>query len=292
MARKNIIGGQASFGDSEDDSQLPSMLDFSSHLKSTDSWKPTGKKDEEIARLLAENEQLQERINQTELQLELISQNPQSLVEQGDLLLGGWKLTSVGLIQFAEVGEQDWQFVGRALKMLEGSLQWLIGDWALHGERVQYGQRREFAETVGYDIRSVEDYVYVASNVDFTVRTVNLSFGHHKRVAFLYDDKIPQESYHRQKVALSYAEEHQLSVADFTIWLSDTNVRDWLFSGCISEMPSLYETPVILTPTWEKTILKARQKFVREWKNMTHEERSSLERHLEELLNQLRTMKK
>ncbi len=32
MARKNIIGGQASFGDSEDDSQLPSMLDFSNLL--------------------------------------------------------------------------------------------------------------------------------------------------------------------------------------------------------------------------------------------------------------------
>ena len=104
--------------------------------------------------------------------------------EDGALGFRAFRLTRIGL-QSGDASYEDWMALGDFLWQVEGSLQWLIGDWIVMGESV-YGQTYEqIAAVTGYAIPTLYDYAYVAANVQFSVRTENLSFGHHKLIAAL-----------------------------------------------------------------------------------------------------------
>jgi len=106
-------------------------------------------------------------------------------IQDSSLVVGSFRCTPIGL---ELVGEQipttnDLQNLGRVLKQLEGSIQWLIGDWVIAGETVEWGKISEFADEIGFDVQSVYDCSYVARKVDFSLRSEKLSFGHHRLVA-------------------------------------------------------------------------------------------------------------
>jgi hypothetical protein len=96
-----------------------------------------------------------------------------------------WKPT--GMVLDGEAKVEDWQETGRILRKLDESIQWLLGDWIVMGEAYNYGERLAFAESIGFNVKTLDDYAYVARKVNFSVRTENLSFGHHKLVASLSD---------------------------------------------------------------------------------------------------------
>ena len=97
-----------------------------------------------------------------------------------------YRLTGVGLDPNTLSDNKDhWEQLGRLLFRLDHSIQWLIGDWLLHGESNQWGKHEEIADKLGYEVKTLYDYRYVARNVHFSVRTEKLSFGHHKLVAHL-----------------------------------------------------------------------------------------------------------
>ncbi len=101
-----------------------------------------------------------------------------------------YRLTGIGLDPNALAADrQSWQRLGALLFRFDRSMQWLIGDWLLQGERNNWGQHDAIARRLGYDVKTLYDYRYVARHVDFSVRTEKLSFGHHKLVAHLDADQ-------------------------------------------------------------------------------------------------------
>ena len=104
----------------------------------------------------------------------------------GAIAAFAYRLTGVGLDPSTLAKEREnWAQLGQLLFRFDRSMQWLIGDWLLQGERNNWGKHEVIAEELGYEVKTLYDYRYVARNVDFSVRTEKLSFGHHKLVAHL-----------------------------------------------------------------------------------------------------------
>ena len=81
---------------------------------------------------------------------------------------------------------EEWQSVGEMLKLIDGAVMWWLGDWLAFGER-KYGEM--YAQALGateYKYQALADAVWVSNNVEFSVRTENLTWSHHKYVAALW----------------------------------------------------------------------------------------------------------
>ncbi len=109
-----------------------------------------------------------------------------AMTADGSLLAFDYRLTEVGLDPKALSSQRaDWERLGQLLFRFDRSMQWLIGDWLLQGEDKRWGQHEAIAAKLGLQVKTLYDYRYVARQVDFSVRTEKLSFGHHKLVAQL-----------------------------------------------------------------------------------------------------------
>jgi hypothetical protein len=115
------------------------------------------------------------------------SQSMAITLSSKDIRVGAFVWKPTGMVLDGEASFKDWQETGRILRKLDESIQWLLGDWIVMGEAYEYGERVAFAESIGFNVKTLDDYAYVARNVNFSVRTENLSFGHHKLVASLPD---------------------------------------------------------------------------------------------------------
>ncbi len=103
----------------------------------------------------------------------------------------------------------EWLLAGTFINNADKSVHFWIGDWLNYGEE-RWGQMYEQAiERTGFDYGTLADDKYVASRVNFSVRTEKLSFTHHRLVA----PHTPQE----QKILLAKAEEMGLSVKQFRL---------------------------------------------------------------------------
>ena len=108
------------------------------------------------------------------------------VIGDGSLRAFDYRLTGVGLDPAALPSERSqWEQLGQLLFRFDHSLQWLIGDWLLQGESNHWGQHEQIADELGYQVKTLYDYRYVARNVPFGLRSDALSFGHHKLVAHL-----------------------------------------------------------------------------------------------------------
>lgn len=117
-----------------------------------------------------------------------IPQNAIVATEDGALEYRSFRLTRIGL-QTSNGSYEDWMQLGVFLHQMQGSLQWLIGDWINQGETV-YGQTYEqIASMMGFEKTTLYDYAYVARRIDFSIRIENLSFGHHQIVVALEPDQ-------------------------------------------------------------------------------------------------------
>lgn len=108
--------------------------------------------------------------------------------DDGTLQYLSFRLTPIGLQSSGENFE-DWMQLGRLLRQIEGSLQWLIGDWVVKGEYVYNQTYDQIAVMTGYEMKTLYEYAYVARQIDFSIRMENLSFGHHQAVAALEPDQ-------------------------------------------------------------------------------------------------------
>jgi hypothetical protein len=123
----------------------------------------------------------------------------------GGLVFKDFKMTRVGLLSGETVQYEDWESLGRILRDLHGSIQWIVGDWFLCAESVWGKTYDEIAAFLEVSVETLYDYSYVSRSVQFSVRTEKLSFGHHKLVAGLTEDE--------QREWLNYAAENNLSEA-------------------------------------------------------------------------------
>lgn len=125
-------------------------------------------------------------------------------IRNNEIQTGSYLWTPVGLRAIGKANKEDWQYTGKMLQSVQGSIQWLIGDW-LNMAQPEYGNTQEYAEQLGFDIDTIYEYKSVSKSVQIWVRTQNLSYGHHKLVRSMAEDD--------QQYWLNQAEINEWSIA-------------------------------------------------------------------------------
>jgi hypothetical protein len=99
------------------------------------------------------------------------------------LVLAKNRFTKTGLLLKAGLSLAEWRAIGEELHMIEGAIQFWIGDWLNYGQKA-YGEKYvEAAAATGYDPGSLRNLAYVAANVEMSSRNDTLSWTHHMAVA-------------------------------------------------------------------------------------------------------------
>ena len=106
--------------------------------------------------------------------------------EQG-IAIRGCSITKTSLAVDPNLSFADWQRIGEALNQAQSAVQFWIGDWLNYGEH-KHGEK--FAQAIDEkQVKTWQDYAYVASNVQITVRTEKLTWWHHRVIASLSADE-------------------------------------------------------------------------------------------------------
>lgn len=83
------------------------------------------------------------------------------------------------------IGFAEWGQIGGSLSTMEQAINWWIGDWLNFGER-RFGE--DYAQAVqetGRDAESLSNIAAVARRIEPARRRENLSWSHHRAVAYL-----------------------------------------------------------------------------------------------------------
>lgn len=135
------------------------------------------------------NDEQEQRIQELESE-KLTLQNEVSqfndMMQKGQFIyFQGCELSRTGMQIPDNLKPEQWAEVGGLLRDIDVALQWMIGDWFVYGNANFNLDYETFAEEIGFSIRTLQQYKYVAENVDSSVRTEKLSFTHHQLVASL-----------------------------------------------------------------------------------------------------------
>jgi hypothetical protein len=106
-----------------------------------------------------------------------------ALLASDEFRVGAFVWKPTGLIIDGEIRREDWEETGKLLKMLDSSMQWLIGDLIVHGESLRWGDQKTIAEAFGFEYGTVRVYASVCRNVEMLIRINSLDFAHHQLVA-------------------------------------------------------------------------------------------------------------
>jgi len=137
-------------------------------------------------------------MTKTEKALEL-SQNKSGAVQVGKFIIRRTGLEPIGNPTYDE-----WLDCSNTLYLLEGSIQWALGDWLNYGESKWGEKYAQAVEDTGYYNQTLRDDKWVSSRIDLSLRKDNLTFSHHKEVASLEPDE--------QEELLDRAESDNLTV--------------------------------------------------------------------------------
>lgn len=121
-------------------------------------------------------------------------------------------------VQWSRVGfelpngitSDEWQSVAEMVISADNGMQWLIGDIIrCYREEWGWGNMYDVASEMfpRYKEKALRNMVYVASNIQLSLRKDNLSWTHHMVVASCTDAQ--------QSEYLQYASEHPMSVSEF-----------------------------------------------------------------------------
>lgn len=129
--------------------------------------------------------------------------------------IAGAHVTKTGLVLAENLSMPDWEKVGEQLTLMEGSVQWWIGDWLNYGEKTFGETYRVAAIATGYDDGYLQNLASVARKVNSSHRCEELEWTHHREVAALEPAQ--------QIEMLTKAKNEELSVRD----LRDTVKRTY-----------------------------------------------------------------
>lgn len=121
--------------------------------------------------------------------------------------IAGFAASSVGFESLEGINPDTWQEMGYTLFRLEGSIQWLIGDWLAHGERTGYGEAKAIANAIGREADTLHGWIAVSRGIELRNRFRNLSHTHHLTVVKECKDPADYRAW------LEYAAAEGLSVA-------------------------------------------------------------------------------
>jgi len=120
-------------------------------------------------------------------------------------------ISKVAWIPQPDLDQAGWLSTGRRLGTIGRCSQWWIGDWIRYGTS-RWGEKyAEAARVTGYDVASLRNMAWVASQFDLSLRSDKLSWSHHVLLA-------PLES-EEKTYWLDRAHAERLSVADLRLEL-------------------------------------------------------------------------
>jgi hypothetical protein len=145
------------------------------------------------------------------------------------------QFTKTGLMFNDAMTGEEWAAVWPQLKAMTDGLQWAIGDWLIHGERNNFGEKYSAQiEITGYKYKSLANMAAVCRGVHFSLRRENLSYGHHAVISSME----PKE----QKRWLDEAEAKSLSVEELSAQVSAAKGRPVIGSPLNLFVPSKWIT--------------------------------------------------
>ena len=101
-------------------------------------------------------------------------------LEQG-ALIGNFEFTRKGMIVHGEPAFEEWADVVSSFLTIAGTIQLCLGDLLNYGEQA-YGEKySQFLDTRAYG--TLATWAWVARSVDIAIRSEQLPFEHHRRVA-------------------------------------------------------------------------------------------------------------
>lgn len=105
--------------------------------------------------------------------------------ESGNIVFGSFTLTSLGFEMPSDVSLDEYGNLGDLLFQLEGSLQWLIGDYAVHAkEGTDYGETyTELLEKYDRSYSTISKWKMTCEKIPFFRRRKNLGWSHHTEIA-------------------------------------------------------------------------------------------------------------
>lgn len=126
-------------------------------------------------------------------------------------------ISKVAWLPQAELEQAEWLATGRRLGAIGRCSQWWIGDWIRYGTS-RWGEKyAEAARVTGYDVASLRNMAWVASQFELSLRSDKLTWSHHVLLA-------PLES-EQQRYWLQRADAERLSVADLRLELRGRGKR-------------------------------------------------------------------
>jgi len=137
----------------------------------------------------------------------------------GDLarIEGFCELSTTNLTFKRDVSKEEWMDVFKALKQVEGCVQFWIGDCLAYRQQ-RWGMYDDIAGETGYDKGTLQNIKSVSQKINPNFRNENLSFAHHQQVASLPPEK--------QELFLNKAVEDKLSVRDLREQIRRSNIEE------------------------------------------------------------------
>jgi len=132
-------------------------------------------------------------------------------------VLGFCKLHKTSLEISPDINRAQYRKIGESLHLIQGSIQFWIGDWLRFGERKWGEMYKEAEEITGFSKQTLRNNKWVSDKVEMSVRTDKLPYQHHEIVAAL-----PQRE---QKKWLGKAIEDNLSARDLRQEIRTANVK-------------------------------------------------------------------
>ncbi len=106
----------------------------------------------------------------------------------GGVALFGFRLSQTGLAP-AKASQppqyDDWEQLGGYLRWMDGSMQWLIGDWITYGEAHFHEKASQAIDATQWKEATVKQCAWVATKIPAARREPDLSWSHHREVADL-----------------------------------------------------------------------------------------------------------
>jgi ADP-ribose pyrophosphatase YjhB (NUDIX family) len=103
------------------------------------------------------------------------------------VVLFGFSLSKTGITVAGgkKPSIENYQHLGEWLAQSEKSIQWWIGDWVRLGEELYSERASQAVSETGLELKTIQQYAYVADRVAPSRRDPALSFSHHREVADL-----------------------------------------------------------------------------------------------------------
>jgi hypothetical protein len=101
----------------------------------------------------------------------------------------GVEISATGLSISARLSYEQWFELGKGLQSIHKSILFWLGDWLLWGEH-KWGEKfSQGVELSGYSAQTLANAQWVASRIEISRRSRELSWSHHQEVAMLDPDE-------------------------------------------------------------------------------------------------------